>query len=390
MDRNPLARLADFEQSVWCDDIGRDFLLAGHLRRLIDEDGISGVTSNPTIFFKAITGSGDYDQAIKALGQAGADSTEIMEKLMVEDIRLAADQLLPVFVTTGGGDGYVSIEVAPGFAYDAQGSVAEAIRLRALVDRRNLLVKIPATVQGVKAIQELTSRGHSINVTLIFSLNRYREVMEAYLSGLEAFAESGGATGGAPSLGGVHSVASFFVSRVDTLVDQQLQRCVGQMASDEANRCASLFGRAGVANAKLAYALFRETFSGERWRALEAQGANLQRPLWASTGTKNPAYSDIMYVQELIGPDTVNTMPLKTLDAYRDHGQPEETVTKGVDQASADLDALAASGIRIDEVTARLEREGVQIFAESFDQLIAAIDEKLVGLGALDAGRAHG
>lgn len=385
MERNPLARLAEFGQSLWCDDIGRDLLLAGRLKTLIEQDGVSGVTSNPTIFHKAITGSDRYDQDIRTLSLAGASAIEIMERLMVEDIRLAADQLLPVHEATQGRDGRVSIEVAPGYAYDTQGTVSEVVRLRALVDRPNLLVKVPATREGVRAVRELTGRGYSINITLIFSLDRYREVMEAYLAGLEEFLASKGGGRSALPLGGIHSVASFFVSRVDSAVDKLLQSCVAGMASDQANRCASLMGRAAVANAKLAYRLFRDTFSGERWRALEAQGATLQRPLWASTSTKNPAYSDVLYVQELIGPDTINTMPLKTMDAFRDHGEPAETVARGVEEAAALMDDLAASGVSMDHVTAGLEREGVQLFADSFRALVVALDEKVAGLGSRDA-----
>jgi len=380
VNRNPLARLADFGQSVWCDEIGRDLLLAGRLKALIEEDGVSGVTSNPTIFHKAITTTDRYDQAVRELANAGAGAPEIMDSLIAEDIRLAADQLLPVHVATSGRDGWVSIEVAPGFAYDIQGTLSEVARLKALVDRRNLLVKVPATSQGVKAVRELTARGHCINITLIFSLERYREIMEAYIAGLEAFLENREAEGLSLPLAGIHSVASFFVSRVDTAVDKLLASCISDMAADEANRCASLTGRAGIANARLAYRLFRDTFSGERWRVLAARGATLQRPLWASTSTKNPAYSDIMYVQELIGPDTVTTMPLKTLDAFRDHGNPAETVTQGVDEAAALMEDLAASGVDFDQVTADLEREGVQAFADSYQALLTALDNKVAEL----------
>jgi transaldolase len=378
--RNPLARLGEFGQSVWCDDIGRDLLLAGSLKHLIADDGVSGVTSNPTIFHKAITGSNGYDEAIASLARTGADAADIIEQLIVDDIRLAADELMPVHAQTSTRDGWVSIEVAPGFAYDVERTVSEAVRLRSLVDRPNVLVKVPATQQGVKAIRQLIGKGQSINVTLIFSLERYREVMEAYLAGLETYLQSREAAGAELPLARVHSVASFFVSRVDTAVDKLLESCVDGMASDEANRCSALKGQAAVANARLAYGLFRETFADERWRALAAQGATLQRPLWASTSTKNPAYSDIMYVQELIGPDTVNTMPLKTLDAYRDHGQPAETVTREVERAAAYMEALASSGVSMDEVTSRLEREGVQAFADSFTALQTAVEEKLASL----------
>ena len=366
MNGNPLARLGDFGQSVWCDDIGRDLLLAGRLEGLIRDDGISGVTSNPTIFQKAITGSTSYDDAFKTLANSGATSADIMETLMVDDIRLAADQLRPVYSATSARDGYVSIEVAPSFAYDTRGTVTEAMRLFALVDRPNILVKVPATAEGVAAVRDLTSRGYSINVTLIFSLERYRGVMEAYLSGLEALSANRPAAGGDSDLAKVHSVASFFVSRVDTEVDKRLD-ALGQDA---------LRGKAAVANAKQAYRMFRETFSGPRWESLRAAGATVQRPLWASTSTKNPAYSDIMYVQELIGPDTINTMPIKTMDAFRDHGRPAETVTVGVEAAGSYLEALERAGVSMADVTSQLEREGVQAFATSYDELRAALEQK--------------
>ncbi len=381
MNGNPLVRLGEFGQSVWCDDIGRDLLLAGRLEGFIRDDGISGVTSNPTIFQKAISGSTSYDGAFKSLASMGATSAEIMETLMVEDIRLAADQLRPVYSATSARDGYVSIEVAPSLAYDTRGTMAEAMRLFALVDRPNILVKVPATVEGVAAARDLTARGYSINVTLIFSLERYREVMEAYLSGLEALRVRQPAADRDLGLAKVHSVASFFVSRVDTEVDKRLGALVEHATSSERQVAGwkSLRGQAAVANAKQAYQMFRETFSGPRWEALRVAGATVQRPLWASTSTKNPAYSDIMYVQELIGPDTINTMPIKTMDAFRDHGEPAETVTVGLDKARAHLEALEKSGIGMDDVTAQLEREGVQAFAASYDELHKALEQKLKG-----------
>jgi transaldolase len=387
MDRNPLARLADFGQSLWCDDIGRDLLLAGRLADLIERDGVSGVTSNPTIFHKAISESASYDGSVRALAAGGASAEEIMEALMVDDIRVAADQLRPVYVATSSRDGWVSIEVAPTLAYDTKATVAEAVRIRALADRPNVLVKVPATAQGVAAIRDLTSSGYSINVTLIFSLERYREVMEAYLSGLEALQAGRSAGEDLPAPGDVHSVASFFVSRVDTLVDRRLDALAAEATASgrEAPAVAALRGKAAVANAKQAYRLFQEVFSSSRWRALEAEGATVQRPLWASTSTKNPAYSDILYVQGLIGPNTVNTMPLGTMDAYRDHGSPAETVTVGVKESWEQLSALEALGISMEEVTAQLERDGVQAFVESFEALGRALEEKRLSLGGLAA-----
>lgn len=382
MNGNPLARLREFGQSVWCDDIGKDFLEAGGLKTLIERDGVSGVTSNPTIFHRSITQGTSYDRAVTELASAGASSTEIMEALMVDDIRSAARELEPVAQATGSRDGWVSIEVAPTLAYDTQGTVAEVKRISALVDRPNILVKVPGTEEGVTAVRDLTALGYSINVTLIFSLARYTEVMEAYLSGLESLLARHEAGGTAAQPADVHSVASFFVSRVDTLVDKRLQVLMEE-AADAGRDAASLRtlrGKAAVANAKQAYRLFQETFSGQRWEALRSAGANVQRPLWASTSTKDPAYSDVVYVQELIGPDTVNTMPLGTMDAFRDHGRPAETVTKGVDEAAAHLEALEAVGISMDEVTGRLEREGVQAFVDSFEALQFALEEKKTNL----------
>lgn len=380
MGGNPLQQLGELGQSVWYDDIGRDLILSGKLKALITDEAVVGLTSNPTIFFKAITKGTAYDADMRRLVQAGAATGDILESLMVEDIRLAAAELRPTFEQTGCADGWVSIEVAPAFAHDTQGTVSEAKRVRALVDRPNVLVKVPATVEGVAAIQELTGQGLSINVTLIFSLERYREVMEAYLSGLELLTARRAAGETLPRQSDVHSVASFFVSRVDTLVDKLLDE------RPEHGDSRSLQGKAAVANAKMAYELFRATFAGPRWEALHSQGANLQRPLWASTSTKNPAYSDILYVQELVGRHTVNTMPLATIEAFRDHGRAVETITSGVDEARADLTALEAHGVRMAEVTSQLETEGVLAFADSFEALYTALDEKRAAFLGQDRG----
>lgn len=378
---NALARLGDFGQSVWCDDIGRDLLTTGRLVELIEEDGISGVTSNPSIFHKAITGSSGYDEAIRRLSTEGATTAEIMEALMVDDIRMAADQLRGVFAASSARDGWVSIEVAPTLAHDTQGTVEEALRMKALVDRPNVLVKVPATREGVIAVRELTGRGCSINVTLIFSLERYRAVMEAYIGGLEALQARRAAGEDVPAVREVHGVASFFVSRTDTVVDELLEALASRAVptgrgASPGGSTEALRGKAAVANAKLAYRMFRETFSGPRWDALRLEGATVQRPLWASTSTKNPAYSDILYVQQLIGRDTVNTMPLVTMDAFRDHGSPAETVTVLVDAAASHLLALEALGIDMEEVADRLEREGVGAFAESHRALLTALEHK--------------
>ena len=378
MDRNPLARLGEFGQSVWCDDIGRDLLLEGRLGALIENDGVSGVTSNPTIFHKAITRGASYDGAVSGLASAGATTQEIMESLMVEDIRLAADQLAPVHSRTSRRDGWVSIEVAPALAYDTQGTVSEVKRMRALVDRPNVLVKVPATEEGVAAVRDLTGWGYSINVTLIFAVERYREVMEAYMCGLETLLSRRAGGEDLPGPEDVHGVASFFVSRVDTAVDRRLGAIAAEagISDREAANLAALRGKAAVANAKQAYRLFRDTFSGDRWEVLRSQGATVQRPLWASTSTKDPAYSDVLYVQELIGPDTVNTMPLDTMDAFRDHGLPAETITAGVREVEAHLAALEAVGISLAEITAQLEHDGVRAFVDSYEALQLALDEK--------------
>jgi transaldolase len=390
MERNPLARLQDLGQSVWCDDIGRDMLLSGQLQRLITEDGVAGVTSNPSIFYKAITSSATYDAEIKALVSSGADSGEIMEALMLKDIGLTATELRPVYDRTGGRDGYVSIEVAPTLAYDTMGTVSDVKRIRELLAYPNVLVKVPATGEGVVAVRDLIGAGYSINVTLIFSLARYREVMEAYVAGLEMLAARRAAGEALRTLGEVTSVASFFVSRVDTLADARLDALAAEAVAEGKDPAlyVDLKGKTAVANAKEAYRLFQETFSGPRWEALAVQGAQVQRLLWASTSTKNPAYSDILYVQELIGSNTVNTMPLSTMDAYRDHGRPAETVTRGLETAQAHLRVLEAAGVYMLEVTARLEREGVQAFVASHEALLAALDEKRRLLGAAAAGTA--
>ncbi len=378
MGSNPLVQLRQYGQSVWCDDIGRDMLLRGDLQKLIDEDGVAGVTSNPTIFHKAITAGDTYDQEIAGLVADGAGDDAVMEALMIKDIGLAAERLRPVYDQTAGLDGYVSIEVAPGLAYDTMATEADVRRIRALLDHRNVLVKVPATSEGVAAIQDLVGQGYSINVTLIFALERYREVMEAYIAGLEQLAARRAAGEQVPALSDVRSVASFFVSRVDTAVDKRLDALAAQaeVEGDDPSPVLALKGKAAVANAKEAYRLFRETFSGPRWEALALKGANVQRPLWASTSTKNPDYSDILYVQELIGPDTVNTMPLNTIAAYRDHGAPAETVDKGQAEARTHLERLNSLGISMAEVTAQLEEEGVKAFVDSHEALLAALGEK--------------
>lgn len=348
--------LAALGQSIWYDNIRRSLLESGGLRQLI-EAGVLGVTSNPTIFERAIAGSTDYDAALRDLVQAGKSVEEIYEALAIEDIRAAADVLQPVYEQTNGIDGYISLEVSPKLAHDTERTISEARRLFAQVGRPNVMIKVPATPEGIPAIQTLISDGININVTLIFALEVYHAVMEAYLRGLELLAERGG------DLARVASVASFFVSRVDTLVDAELAKR-GNTA---------LQGKIAIANAKLAYQAFRQVFSGERWARLQALGARLQRPLWASTSTKNPNYPDTIYVDNLIGADTVNTVPPATLDALQDHAVVALTIEQGLDEARAHLAELAALGIDMHAVTEQLLREGVAAFAKSFEALMESI-----------------
>ncbi|HZO96499.1 MAG TPA: transaldolase [Gaiellaceae bacterium] len=356
-----LRLLAERGQSVWIDNLSRELVHGGGLRRLMDEHAVTGVTSNPTIFQRAIAGGADYDDQLRALLEREEDPREVFFRLAEDDVRDACDVLRPVWERTGGGDGYVSIEVDPGLAYDVEGTFEQALELHEAIDRPNLLVKIPATVPGLAAIEECIARGRSINVTLIFSLARYRAVVEAYLRGLERLV----AGGGDPSR--VASVASFFVSRVDTETDRRLE----ELGRPE------LAGRLAIANARLAYRHFEEAFAGPRWAFLAGKGASKQRPLWASTSTKNPAYRDVLYVEELVGPDTVDTMPPETVEAFADHGEVRgDTVVEGVAEAERLLGELRAAGIDYDDVVETLEDEGVRRFADSFGELLDGIRAK--------------
>lgn len=356
---SPIARLNEYGQSPWYDNIRRSLLESGDLARMIEEDGIRGVTSNPTIFEKAISAGNEYDDVIRSMAREGRGSEEIGWELLVADVGTAADILRPTYDACGAADGFVSIEVSPQLAADTSGTVAQARELHERLDRPNVMVKIPATPEGIPAIETMIGEGRNINVTLIFSLVRYGEVIEAYFAGLERLAAAGG------DLSAVNSVASFFVSRVDTEADRRLP---------DGN---PLRGKVAVANAKLAYQLFRERHSGARWDALAAQGAKVQRPLWASTSTKNPEYSDTLYVDELVGPDTVNTLAPASLDALRDHGDPQAgTVERDVDEARAVMDGLATAGVDYDDLTQTIEREGVDAFARSYQDFIAALDKR--------------
>ena len=360
-----LKELYDREgQSPWLDNLKRDFLTDGTLQRLVD-DGIRGVTSNPTIFQKAIAGGSAYDEQFTNL--IGAHSVEdAYWGMVIKDIGDALGILRPVYDASGGTDGFVSVEVAPSLAYDTEGTLNAARHLHERIERPNLMVKIPGTKEGLPAIQQMIAEGRNINVTLIFSLQRYDEVIEAYLSGLEACEGE---------LSKIASVASFFVSRVDTEVDRRLEE-VGT------EKALSLRGSAAVANAVMAYQLFLERFSGDRWNDLAERGAAVQRPLWASTSTKNPAYDDLLYVNSLIGPNTVNTLPDPTIEAFADHGVVSRTIDDGVDAAKALLDEIAAVGVDIDDVTRVLEEEGVASFSKSFDELMQALHDKAQALSS--------
>jgi transaldolase len=364
-EQSPIARLNEYGQSPWCDNLTRKLVDDGELARMIEHDGIRGVTSNPTIFEKAMAGGEGYDEQLTQLKQRGLAFDGIYWELVLTDIRSAADVLRPTYERLAGGDGFVSVEVAPELAYDTEPTIAQVHALRERAARPNVLVKIPATAEGVPAIEQCTAAGISVNITLIFSLTRYGEVIEAYFRGLERHAEDGG------DLARIASVASFFVSRVDTEADKRLPE--GH----------PLRGRVAVANAKLAYRLFRQRFSGERWVALESQGARLQRPLWASTSTKNDDYSDTLYVDELVGRDTVNTLAQPSMDALRDHGDPQpDTVTRDVDEAERVMEELANAGIDYDDLTATIERAGVESFERSYVDCLKSLEQRATDLAA--------
>jgi transaldolase len=358
------------KQSPWLDFIRRNMLHDGGLKRYIEQDGIRGVTANPTIFAQAIGAGDDYDAQIIELAGQGIAPSDMFEKIAIDDIRAACDILRPVF-DQHRDDGFVSIEVSPDKAFETQPTIDEAKRWWSLIDRPNLYVKIPATDEGIPAIEECIAAGVNINITLIFALDFYERVMEAYLRGVERRLEAG------LDIRDSNSVASFFVSRVDTATDKQLQAKIDNSTSDaERQKLQALLGKAAVANAKIAYERFLAVFGSDRFKKLQAAGAKVQRPLWASTGTKNKAYSDIMYVQDLIGPDTVNTMPPATIDAFRDHGVVRRTVDEGLADAHQAMRDLADAGISIDEVTDELQREGVEAFSKSFQQITDTTAEK--------------
>jgi transaldolase len=357
-------------QSVWLDYIRRGMIDSGELEGMIRDYDLRGVTSNPSIFEEAIGKSDDYDDALESLAAGGTEAGPAFESLAVDDIRRTCDIFRPVYDAAAGHDGLVSLEVSPLLASDTQRTVDEARRLWALVDRPNLMIKVPGTDEGIPAIEQLLSEGINVNITLLFSLAGYEAVMEAFLRGMERRAEAG------QPLERVASVASFFVSRVDSAVDAQLEKIVAE-GGPNAEKAKGVMGRAAIANAKMAYLRFTQVFSGERWERLASKGAHVQRPLWASTSTKNPAYRDVTYIEELIGPDTVNTIPLATLEAFNDHGEARRTVDTDLDRARADLATLQELGIDLGAVTEKLQVEGVEKFSRSFNQMIQAVGEKL-------------
>jgi transaldolase len=374
----PESRLAELHrlgQSPWFDYINRALIERGGLKKMVDRDGLGGVTSNPAIFQKSIGGGKEYDEAILALARQGMEAPEILDRLVIEDVRAACDVLAPVYLASGGEDGFVSIEVSPHLARDTQGSAAEAHRLFTAVDRPNVFVKIPGTREGVPAILQCLKDGLNINITLLFSVSQYEAVADAYLEALEHRLQTD------QTIRAVSSVASFFVSRVDTLVDQLLDE-KAEAAADEAGRrrLQALKGRAGVVNAKIAYERFRSYLSSREWQLIAASGAKVQRVLWASTGVKNPAYPDTMYVDELIGEYTVSTMPEETWKAFKDHGTVARTVDRHIDDAHRLLRELGQMGVDLERVGAQLQEQGIDLFVDAFDGATMIVEEKRVRL----------
>jgi len=372
MAENPLQRLNAAGQSIWLDFIDRTILRNGDLQRRIREDALTGMTSNPSIFEKALAEGTTYDDQIQAT-DSDMTAMELFELIATTDVRSACDAFAGVHEQTHGADGFVSIEVSPGAANDALATISEAARLWATVDRRNVMVKVPGTAEGAKAVRRLTADGINVNITLLFSIDAYKSVIDAYMAGLEDRIAAG------KQIDTIHSVASFFVSRVDSEVDKRLEAAA--KTSPDSAVLKALQGKAAIANAKLAYRLFQSEIASPRWKALASQGATVQRPLWASTSTKNPAYRDVMYVEELIGPDTVNTMPPQTIEAFRDHGIVKRTVDAAVDESERDIQALESNGISMRSVTDKLLVDGLASFQKSFDTLVAGLQQKTKALG---------
>jgi transaldolase len=369
MKNNPLKQLGALGQSIWLDYIRRDLVAGDGLRRLIEDDGVQGMTSNPAIFEKAIAESHDYDEDIRAMALEGKGAEVIYEALCQRDVQSAADEFRALYDSTDGKDGYVSLEVNPHLAHDTERTTKEARRLSVALNRPNVLIKVPATTEGLSAIRQLISEGISINVTLLFGLPRYRQVVEAYLAGIEARIAQG------KPVKHIASVASFFLSRIDSLVDPQLGKLIDE-GGKEAGLAKQVRGQAAIASAKMAYQIYKEIFASDRFRKLAARGARVQRLLWASTSTKNPDYSDVKYVEALIGPDTVNTAPLETLDVYRDHGKPKARLEQGLKEAFLVLEQLTELGISIDKATHQLEDEGVEKFNNPFDKLMETLAQR--------------
>jgi len=369
MSTNRLQQLHDAGQSIWLDFIDRKILRNGDLERRINDDALTGMTSNPTIFEKALAEGELYDDQIRG-AKEDATALDLFELVETSDVRDATDKFKAVYEATNGGDGYVSIEVSPGSANSAKETVAEAERLWAMVNRPNVMIKVPGTEEGALAVRTLIGAGINVNITLLFAIDAHRRVAEAYIAGLEDRVKAG------KPVDHIASVASFFVSRVDTEIDKRLDVLAAKASGDEQKKILALKGKAAIANAQLAYKLFQEVFSSDRWAPLAAAGARLQRPLWASTSSKNPAYRDVMYVEQLIGPDTVNTMPPATIEAFRDHGEVKRTVDADYAAAEGVMSALAAVGIDMTEVTDKLLTEGLASFQKSFDTLTAGLEKK--------------
>ncbi len=367
--KSSLAQISSFGQSIWLDYIRRKFIASGELKKLIDEDDLRGVTSNPAIFEEAIARSDDYWETIQTLAQSGKSTEEIFLAVAIEDVQNAADTFREVYEKTNALDGYVSLEVSPILAQNTAGTVQEAQASWQALDRRNVMIKVPGTPEGLPAITQLISEGININVTLLFSLERYRQVAEAYVAGLEQRAQQG------QPLDKVASVASFFLSRIDALVDPMLEK-VSQAGGPKSDVAGQMLGKTAISSAKMAYQIYKEVFQSERFQALAEKGAKPQRLLWASTSTKNPAYRDVLYIESLIGPDTVNTVPMETMNAFRDHGQPAARLEEGTEEARNLIAQLPTVGIDLAAITKQLEEEGIQKFIKPFNSLLQVLEEK--------------
>ena len=368
--QNALLGLQKYGQSVWLDYIRRNIILNGELQKLIDQDGLRGITSNPSIFEKAIAGSNDYTDLLTQLGKQGLPTGQIYERVVVRDIQDSADKLLPVYKSTNRRDGYVSLEVSPTLARDTQGTIEEARRLWKAVNRPNIMIKVPGTPEGVEPVRQLTSEGLNINITLLFAQEAYIAVAEAYLDGLEAAQKAG------KDISGIASVASFFVSRIDTLVDSMINERLKTAKGADAQLLESLHGKVAIANAKQAYRYYQKMIETPRWKALAAKGAQVQRLLWASTSTKNPKYRDVLYIEELIGPDTVNTIPPATMDAFRDHGVLRRTLDSDLAAADKTMSDLEKAGISMKQVTGKLLDDAIRLFDDAFTQLHKVVEQK--------------